>query len=81
MTCQDNTDNRTGLQKAIAAAGSQAELARRLGLDRRTVNMWTLIPARHIVAIELATGVPREELRPDLYRVEFVSPPTNSQPF
>lgn len=66
--------NRGGLDKAIAAAGSQAELARRLGLNRATICEWTQVPARHIVAVEMATGVPREELRPDLYRTAQSDP-------
>ena len=61
-----------GLQKAIAAAGSQSELARRLGITPQAVQRWCSIPARHIIAIERVTGVPREVLRPELYRC---SPP------
>ena len=57
-----------GLKEAIEAAGSQAKLARRLGLTRQTICEWDRIPAHHVVAVEIATGVPRERLRPELYR-------------
>lgn len=57
-----------GLTKAIEAAGSRSELARRLGISQQAVSQWRTIPLRQIVAVEQATGVPREELRPDLYR-------------
>jgi DNA-binding transcriptional regulator YdaS (Cro superfamily) len=57
-----------GLRKAIEAAGSRSELARRLGISQQAVSQWRTIPPRQIVAVEQATGVPREELRPDLYR-------------
>jgi DNA-binding transcriptional regulator YdaS (Cro superfamily) len=58
---------RTGLQKAIEAAGSGSALARLLGIDRAAVHRWRDVPPRHIIMIEKMTGVPREQLRPDLY--------------
>lgn len=59
------------LQKAINAAGSQTKLARLLGKYPQLVQAWTqngLVPAHWVVPIEKATGVSREELRPDLYK-------------
>ena len=58
----------SGLRKAIEAAGSQEKLARLLGISQQAVHHWYQAPAGQIIAIERATGVPREELRPDLYR-------------
>jgi len=57
-----------GLREAIRAAGNLSELARRLGLTPQAVQQWRRVPPKHIVAIEYATGVKREMLRPDLYR-------------
>jgi len=57
----------TGIKKAIKAMGSGAALARALGIDRASVCGWAEIPAKRIIQIERLTGVPREELRPDLY--------------
>lgn len=57
-----------GLQIAIERAGSRKQLARLLGISKQAVSKWTNVPAHQIIAIERATGVPREELRPDLYR-------------
>jgi DNA-binding transcriptional regulator YdaS (Cro superfamily) len=57
-----------GLQRAIEAAGSARKLAKLLGIRQQSVWKWKQIPAHHILTIEAATGVPREELRPDLYR-------------
>jgi DNA-binding transcriptional regulator YdaS (Cro superfamily) len=53
-------------------AGGTTALARRLGISKQAVSMWGRIPAERVIAIEAATGIPREELRPDLYppRVE-----------
>lgn len=57
-----------GLRKAIAAAGGIRPLARALGLDHTAVLRWTRVPYEHIIRIEEITGVPREVLRPELYR-------------
>ncbi len=51
-----------------------AKLARELGLARSAVAMWTRVPAERVVEIERITGIPRERLRPDLYR----NPPAES---
>jgi len=58
----------TGLQKAITASGSIASLARALGITGAAICQWPRIPAGRVIAIEDATGVPRDQLRPDLYR-------------
>jgi DNA-binding transcriptional regulator YdaS (Cro superfamily) len=58
----------TGLIKAIEAAGSIRKLAGLLGVSHQAVSKWDNVPAHWIVEIERVTGVPREQLRPDLYR-------------
>lgn len=58
---------KNGLKKAIKAAGSVSALARSIGADRTSMQRWTHVPEQWIIKIEHATGVPREELRPDLY--------------
>ena len=65
---------RKPLHRAIAIAGSQAELARRIGKNQQDVHYWLHdakkgVPAEHAAAIEQATGgiVKREELRPDIF--------------
>jgi DNA-binding transcriptional regulator YdaS (Cro superfamily) len=57
-----------GLKIAIERAGSQRKLARLLGITQQALAKWTSVPAHQIIAVERATGVPREQLRPDLYR-------------
>lgn len=56
--------------KAIALAGTQAALARDLGLDPSTVQGWTRIPLNHVLAIErLFPGeITRYEMRPDYWK-------------
>ena len=59
----------TGLQKAIQAAGSQTELAKRLGKYPQLIQSWTKngVPPKWAGAVERVTGVPRHELRPDIF--------------
>jgi DNA-binding transcriptional regulator YdaS (Cro superfamily) len=57
-----------GLLLAIAAAGSKYRLAKLLKIGPPSVVKWRRIPAGRIIEVENATGVPREKLRPDLYR-------------
>ena len=57
-----------GLRLAIGRAGSLRKLARLLGISMQAVAKWKTVPAHQIIPVERATGVPREELRPDLYR-------------
>ncbi len=45
-------------------------LARQIGISRQAIHLWQRagqIPAEYVVAIEAATGIPREMLRPDLF--------------
>jgi DNA-binding transcriptional regulator YdaS (Cro superfamily) len=59
-----------GLKQAIEKAGGLRALARKLGLAHTSVLQWKKVPDHQIIAIERVTGVPREILRPDLYRSE-----------
>ena len=59
------------LKRAIAVAGSQADLARRINVVQQVVNNWLRrgnVPADYCPAIERATGgaVRCEDLRPDV---------------
>lgn len=56
-----------GLDRAIDAAGGVAQLARKIGIAQPSVSNWSRVPAERVAAVEAATGVPRTELRPDLY--------------
>jgi TorA maturation chaperone TorD/DNA-binding transcriptional regulator YdaS (Cro superfamily) len=56
-----------GLNRAIDAAGGVAQLARKIGSAQPSVSNWNRVPAQRVIAVEAATDVSREELRPDLY--------------
>ncbi|WP_333839176.1 transcriptional regulator [Novosphingobium sp.] len=63
------------LEAAIAAAGSQSELARRCGVSTTAVWKWAQsskrLPAEHVLTVEAATGIPRHVLRPDIYPADL----------
>ncbi|WLG37640.1 transcriptional regulator [Pseudomonas rhodesiae] len=57
-------------ERAANAAGSQSALARVLGCTPQNVQRWCAsgrVPAERVISVEQATGIPRHELRPDLY--------------
>lgn len=56
-----------GLLEAAEAVGGLARLARALEIPVQNVCRWERIPPHWVLAIEHATGIPRERLRPDLY--------------
>jgi len=66
------------IQKAIKAAGGQLRLAREIEeisgktCHRQSVAHWlrNQCPAYRVLDVERVTGVPRYELRPDLYPPE-----------
>jgi TorA maturation chaperone TorD len=56
-----------GLDRAIEAAGGVRALARQLGISQPAISSWKRVPSDRVIAVETATGVPRRDLRPDLY--------------
>lgn len=68
--------SKDALKKAIEIAGGQLPLAREIGTGQATIWKWLnrsagpVPTSRYVLAIERATGVSRQELRPDLYPVE-----------
>jgi len=55
--------------RAIKASGGLGALAKVIGISPQAVDKWRRngVPAERVLALELASGVPRHELRPDLY--------------
>ena len=64
--------------RAIKAAGGRAELARKLSEEIRglseskalwRVNKWAAqgVPHKHVIRLSRLSGVPAEEIRPDMY--------------
>ena len=57
------------VSKAIKVAGGRSELARRIGVTKGALYFWKRIPAEKIVSVSKATGIPPEDLRPDLAKI------------
>lgn len=55
------------LERAKRAAGNGASLARALGITAQALSQWDEVPPLRVLDVERFTGVPRHELRPDLY--------------
>lgn len=64
-----STTPRAALERAADTVGGFAALAKRLKLTRQRVHQWLKIgvPPQFCNAIETMSGVPREELRPDIF--------------
>jgi DNA-binding transcriptional regulator YdaS (Cro superfamily) len=70
-------------QSAIkrAADGNMSELARKVCVSPQAVQKWCARgkpPAERVLDIERVTGVPRYELRPDIYPLPGESDPTGN---
>lgn len=66
----------TGIDAALkAVGGSQAALARSVGLSKAAIGKWVRdqkIPVERVPEVADATGVPRHVLRPDFWDVPAV---------
>ena len=54
------------LQQAIEATGNGKALA----VSPQALSQWHRVPAHRVLDVERISGVPRHELRPDLYPQE-----------
>lgn len=70
---------KNAVDEAVEAAGGLDAFQQRLGVSRRTVFLWKQhgVPAERAPAVEAATGVTRQRLRPDLWPESMT--PANSQ--
>ena len=57
------------LDEYLTVRGNTARLANALGISHAAVTQWKgKCPAERVISVEEVTGIPREALRPDLYR-------------
>jgi Bacterial toxin YdaS len=57
-----------GIKLAIEAVGGHRKLGRLLNVTHQAIGQWTCVPGERLIEVEVLTGVPREQLRPDLFR-------------
>jgi DNA-binding transcriptional regulator YdaS (Cro superfamily) len=55
------------IKRAIEAAGGARRLADELDISPEAVYMWPECPVMRVLEVERLSGVPRHELRPDVY--------------
>lgn len=58
------------VKEAVAAAGTLEKLGDACGVTKQAVWYWLqsgVIPVAKVLAVEAATGIPREKLRPDIF--------------
>ena len=51
----------------LSRRGATGRLAAALGISRPAIVQWRRVPASRVLAVEVATGISRHDLRPDLY--------------
>ncbi len=70
------------LKVAIRRAGGMGALARKLKINYQTIQSWldNRVPGERLVEIERHTKVPREQLRPDLFRGRTIVPSEELEP-
>ncbi len=58
------------MSRILECTKSQTELARLVGKSQSTVQYWFSsgrVPPEHVLDVERVTGIPRQEIRPDIY--------------
>jgi hypothetical protein len=56
-----------GLKRALQEAGGVDQLAALLHVSPAAVAQWYRVPAERVMQVEKIIGIPRKELRPDLF--------------
>jgi DNA-binding transcriptional regulator YdaS (Cro superfamily) len=60
----------TGLERVIGHFGNKSAMATALQIARQAIQQWDRVPVNRVLEIERMTGIPRTELRPDIYPPE-----------
>lgn len=58
---------RESLGRARKVAGGNVGIGRALKISGQAVSQWRRVPAERVLDVEKLSGVPRHELRPDIY--------------
>jgi DNA-binding transcriptional regulator YdaS (Cro superfamily) len=55
------------ISEIIRRGGGASKIAHAIGRHHTSILGWTRVPAEHARAVETLTGIPKHELRPDLW--------------
>ena len=58
------------LERAINLVGGLRAVGKALGVTFQAVGAWNRCPRDHVLKLAQITGIPRSEIRPDLYPKE-----------
>lgn len=58
------------LRTLFAERGLRKRIAVALGITHGAISQWSRVPAERVLDVERVTGIPRHQLRPDLYPSE-----------
>lgn len=65
----------TSVKPLFAERGVKAShLAKALNITHGAISQWDRVPAERVLDVERETGIPRHELRPDLYPADREAP-------
>lgn len=64
--------NASVIERAIRGAGGLKAVAAKCGVSRQAIDKWFVsgVPPKRVIFVERISGVPRHELRPDIYPPE-----------
>lgn len=63
------------VEDAAEKSGGLVALATALGIKHQALYNWKRVPAERVLDMERITGIPREQIRPDLAAIFIVSQP------
>lgn len=67
-------DDKSSIEKACEAVGGKGKLAGLIKVTPQAVSHWVAagkIPAERVLEVERVSGVPRSQLRPDIYPADI----------
>ena len=68
MTDEEYGDAAVALRRAMREIGGVTATAELVGVSQQAVSSWTICPVQRVLEISKASGVPKSDLRPDLFR-------------
>ena len=70
----------TSITEAIKRAGSVKALAAAAGVRPQAISQWKQVPVERVARISEVLGIPRHELRPDIYEAPAGSVDQHTEP-